>query len=95
MKINNVNTMFFTTIKNKWVETMRGTWNSIYQEVLIQKKDSSFVKWRTTIDELLESNKDFATQSNEIKRLILGEPIEEGFVQAKTIIGDLKSNEKN
>lgn len=59
------------------------------------KKDSSFVKWRTTIDELLESNKDFATQSNEIKRLILGEPIEEGFVQAKTIIGDLKSNEKN
>ena len=74
---------------------MRGTWNSIYQEVLIQKKDSSFVKWRTTIDELLESNKDFATQSNEIKRLILGEPIEEGFVQAKTIIGDLKSNEKN
>ena len=95
MNINNVNTMFFTTIRNKWVETMRGTWNSIYQEVLIQKKDSSFVKWSTTIDELLESNKDFATQSNEIKRLILGEPIEEGFVQAKTIIGDLKSNEKN
>lgn len=95
MNINNVNTMFFTTIKNKWNERMRGTWASIYQDVLIQKKDSSYVKWRTLVDELLEANKDFATQPDEIKRLILGEPIEDGYVQAKTIIGDLKKNDEN
>lgn len=95
MNINNVNTMFFTTIKNKWDERMRGTWASIYQDVLIQKKDSSYAEWRTLVDELLEANKDFATQPNEIKRLILGEPIEQNYVQAKSIIGDLKKNDGN
>jgi hypothetical protein len=95
MNINNVNTMFFTTIRNKWDERMRGTWASIYQDVLIQKKDSSYVEWRKLVDELLEANKDYSTQPNEIKRLILGEPIEQDYVQAKSIIGDLKKNDEN
>ncbi len=95
MNINNVNNMFFTTVKNKWDERMRGTWTSIYQDVLIQKKDSSYAEWRTLVEELLEANKDFATQHYEIERLILGEPVEEGYVQAKTIMGDLKRNDEN
>ena len=89
MNINNVNTMFFTTVKNKWDERMRGTWASIYQDVLIQKKDSSYLKWRILVDDLLETNEDFSTQPNDIKRLILGEPIEQDYVEAKSIIGDL------
>lgn len=95
MNINNVNAMFYTTIKNRWDERMRGTWASIYQDVLIQKKDSAYIEWRTLVDEMLEKNKDFATQPYEIERLILGEPVEEGYVQAKTIMGDLKNNEEN
>lgn len=95
MNINNVNTMFFTTIKNKWDERMRGTWASIYQDVLIQKKEGKYAEWRTLIGELLEANKGFATQPYEIKRLILGNPIEQNYVQAKTIIGDLKKNDGN
>lgn len=95
MNINNVNAMFYTTIKNRWDERMRGTWASIYKDVLIQKKDSSYVEWRTLVDEMLEANKDFATQPYEIERLILGEPVEEGYVQAKTIMGDLKNNDEN
>jgi len=95
MNVNNVNTMFFTTVKNKWDERMRGTWASIYQDVLIQKKDSAYAEWRKLIDELLEANKDFSTQPNEIKRLIFGKPIEQDYVQAKSIIGDLKRNDEN
>lgn len=95
MNINNVNTMFFTTIKNRWDERMRGTWASIYQDVLIQKKDSAYVEWRTLVDALLVENKDFATQPYEIERLILGEAVEEEYVQAKSIIGDLKNNDEN
>lgn len=95
MNINNVNTMFFMTIRNKWDERMRGTWASIIQDVLIQKKDNGYAEWRKLIDELLEANKDYSTQPNEIKRLILGEPIEQDYVQAKTIIGDLKRNDEN
>lgn len=93
MNINNVNTMFFTTIKNSWDERMRETWASIYQDILIEKKDSSYSEWRTLVDELLVENKDLSTQPYEIERLILGEPIEEGYVQAKSIIGDLKNND--
>lgn len=38
MNVNNVNTMFFTTIRNRWDRKMRGIWASIIQDVLIQKK---------------------------------------------------------
>lgn len=90
MNINNVNTTYYRTLKNKWDETMWGTWGSIYQDVLVQKKDSAYIEWRTFVDEMLDFNKDFATQPYEIERLILGEPIEEGYVQAKRIMGDFK-----
>jgi hypothetical protein len=95
MNINNVNTMFFTTVKNRWDERMRGTWASIYKDVLIQKKDSAYTEWRKLVDELLEANKDFSTQPNELKRLILGKPIEQDYIQAKAIIGDLKGKDEN
>ena len=42
------------------------------------------------IDELLETHKDYSTQPDDIKRLILGVPIEPDHVQAPTIVGDLK-----
>jgi len=92
MNINNVNAMFFTTVKNKWDEVMRVTWASIYEDVLIQKKDSAYIEWRQLVDQLMEKNKDFSTQPYEIQRLILGQPIEENYIQAKFIMGDLKMN---
>ncbi len=87
--------MFFTTVRNKWDEKMRGTWASIFQDVLIQKKDNGYADWRKLIDELLEANKDFSTQPIEIKRLISGTPIEPDYVQAKSIMGDLNSNDED
>jgi len=42
----------------------------------------------------LEENESFATQPIEIKRLILGKPIEPDYVEAKLIIGDLKSKDE-
>jgi len=94
MNINNVNTMFYTTIKNKWDERMRGTWASIYQDVLIQKKDSAYIEWKTLIDEMLVINEEFATQPHEIERLIRDKPTEKGYIEAKSIIGDLESREE-
>ena len=72
---------------------MRATWFSIYQEVLIQKKENAFAEWRILIDELLETHKDYSTQPDDIKRLILGVPIEPDYVQAPTIVGDLKEKD--
>ena len=94
MNINNVNTMFFTTVKNSWEERMRGTFGSILQDVLIQKKDGTYAEWRQLIDELLEKNELFATQPEDIYRFILGKPIEKDYVEAKWITGDLRNKEK-
>ena len=95
MGINNVNTMFFTTTKNKWVNNMRRIWASIYQEILIQKKEGSYEKWRKLVDQILLENEKFATKLFEIDRLMKGRPVENNYIQAETIIGDLKNNRKN
>lgn len=94
MNINNVNTMFFNTVKNKWDEIMRKTWVSIYDDVFIQKKDNEYTEWRKLVDDLLEINKDYATQPNDIKRLMFGKPIEKNYLQAEYIIDDFRKNEE-
>jgi len=93
MNINNVNTTFFTTVKNKWDKKMWEVWGSIFQDVLIQKKDSAYAEWRKLVDELLEANKDFSTRPDDINRFIARKPIEQGYLQAKTIVGDLKGSD--
>jgi hypothetical protein len=95
MNINNVNTMFFTTIKNKWDKKMRGSWASICQDVLFEKNDTEYIKWRKLVDELSEKVKDYSTQPDDLKRLINGTPIEQDYLQAKTIIGDFKKKVVN
>lgn len=94
MNINNVNTMFFTTIKNQWEERMMGTFASIFQDVLIQKKGSAYAEWRKLIDELLEQNELYETKPEDIYRFILGKPIENDYVQAERIAGDLQNREE-
>jgi hypothetical protein len=54
------------------------------------KERKCLCQWRILIDELLETHKDYSTQPDDIKRLILGVPIEPDHVQAPTIVGDLK-----
>lgn len=93
MNINNVNTTFFTTVKNRWEERMRGTFGSILRDVLIQKKDGAYVEWRELVDEILEMNELFATQPEDIYRLILEKPVEQDYVEAKWLIGKLRSKE--
>jgi len=34
--------MFFTTVKNKWDEKMRSIFGTVFKEILIEKKDSSY-----------------------------------------------------
>lgn len=90
MNINNVNAMFYTTVKNKWNDRMRETWATIYQEVLIKKKENSYGEWRKFVNEMLEANKDFLTTEIDIERLKISKPIEQDYIEAETIIGDLK-----
>jgi len=45
------------------------------------------------MDELLAIHQDYSTQPDDIKRLILGLPLEPDHVQAPTIVGDLKDKD--
>ena len=91
MKINNVNTMFFTTVKNGWDEKMQSYFGSILREILIEKKDGAYAEWRQTIDELLRQTENFSTQPQDCYRFVLGEPIEKDYVRAEWITGDLRN----
>jgi len=43
---------------------------------------------------MLVINEKFATQPYEIERLIRDKPTEKGYIEAKSIIGDLESGEE-
>ena len=91
MKTNNVNTMFFTTVKNSWDEKMQSFFGPILREILIEKKEGAYAEWRQTVDELLQQTENFATQPQDCYRFVLGKPIERNYVQAEQIMGDLRN----
>lgn len=93
MNINNVNTMFFTTMKIKWEERMKMIIGTILQEVLIQKQDGAYDSWRKFVDEILIENAQFSTRPEDIHRLSLGQPILKNYIEAESIIGNLKGND--
>ena len=94
MNADNTYTMFFTTVKNDWDEKMRGTFKTIIREVLIEKIDTAYVSWRQLTDELLLETESYATKNEDCYRFVLNEPIEKGYKQAKTIMGDMRNNKK-
>jgi hypothetical protein len=57
-------------------------------------QDSLYANWRKTINEMLEKTKDYATKPEDCYRFVLGKPIEKGYKQAETIMGDLRRKEQ-
>jgi hypothetical protein len=94
MKADNSNAMFYTTVKNKWDAEMTAYFVSVLTDVLIEKKDSAFIKWRNSVDEILLLSQEYATQPEDCHRLATNKPIEEGYKMAKTIMGDLRTKEE-
>jgi hypothetical protein len=90
MQVDNACSMFLTTIRNTWDERMRSFFSSVTTEILIEKKDTAFVEWRKTVDQLLRQTEAFATKPEDCYRFISGKPIEKNYVEAKMIAGDLR-----
>lgn len=94
MKADNTNTMFFITVRNNWEETMLSFFGTVVREVLIEKKDSAYIGWRNTTDELLQQTESYATQPQDCYRFILNQPIEKGYKMAEHIVGDMRSKKE-
>jgi len=90
MNIRNVNSMFFTTVKNSWDERRKIFVGQILRDVFVYEKENAYEYWRQTIDELLDSTIEFATTDNDRLRFVLGKPIKEGYKQAERIMGDMR-----
>ena len=60
-------------------------------EILIEKKDSAYINWRKTVDDVLLQTENYATQPEDCYRFVINEPIEKGYIKAKTIMGDIRN----
>ena len=89
MNTNNVNSMFFTSVKNQWEEKMRSFFGTVIIDVFIEKKDSAYIKWRQNVDNVLQELEPYATQPEDCYRFIIQEPIMKGYKKAETIMGDM------
>ena len=94
-KADNINTMFFTSVKNKWDENMQSFFGSAIREILIEKKDNAYMEWRQVVDELLQQTEPYKTRPEDCYRFVLNEPIEKGYKMAKTIAGDMRNKNEN
>jgi hypothetical protein len=95
MKSDNTYAMFFTTISNSWEDRLRSYFGTIIREVLYEKKDSAYFKWRQTVNKLLEQSESFATKPEDCYRFILNKPLEKNYKMAERIMGDLRNKSEN
>jgi hypothetical protein len=95
MKADNTYTVHFTTIKNKWDEEMRSFFSTVIREVLIEKKDSAYIGWRQTVNEVLQQTESYTTKPEDCYRFVLNKPIEKDYKMADNIVGDLRNKSRN
>ncbi|HLO59221.1 MAG TPA: hypothetical protein VK179_10795 [Bacteroidales bacterium] len=91
MNSDNTYTMFFTSIKNKWDEEMRAYFGTVVRDILIEKKDSAYITWKKTVDDVKLQMINYSTKPEDCYRFIINEPIEKGYIMAKSIMGDMRN----
>lgn len=86
--------LMYMTVKEEMEEKKSVMYKSYFKEVYIDKMDGAFLKWRTLIDEILADTKKWATTPEECYRLMSRSPIEDGYIQAPTVVGSM-NDKKN
>lgn len=56
-------------------------------DIFKDKKNNAFQEWRSFMDEELRKLENYATTPEECQRFLIGEPLEPGYEQSKTIMG--------
>ncbi|MFZ1675968.1 MAG: hypothetical protein WAT91_01780 [Saprospiraceae bacterium] len=92
MKSTGALSVFYSTAKQDMEKMKLEMYRGYFKDVFIDKKEGAFAWWRKLIDRWLEESKDYATTKEECYRLLSGKPIEEGYIQAPTVMGPLFDN---
>jgi hypothetical protein len=92
MNADNTYSMVFTTIRSKWEDEMMAFFGPVIREILVEKSDSAYLKFRKLVDDNLLKTSIYATQPEDYQRFITNQP-EKGYKMAKVIIGDMRNKE--
>lgn len=84
-------TIFYKTIEYEMDSLRLEMYRDYTQDVIINKRPEAFQEWRTLINEALMETEKYATTPEECYRLLSGNPTEEGYIKAPTVIGVLKN----
>jgi hypothetical protein len=82
--------IMYTTIKDQMHQKRISMYKQYFKEVIEDRIDGAFLKWRKQIDEALEQSKEWATTPKECYRFVLQKPVEDGYIMAPTLIEPLK-----
>lgn len=69
----------FPGLIDKMYDLMFDMFSSYKREVIIEKQPNAQYEWRKTVDQLLESTKDFSTTENECNRFINNKPFSDEY----------------
>ena len=76
----------YLCVKKQMIKKSEKMRNGFIKQAFIQKKDSAFLKWRLTIDSILNETSKWATTPEECYRLMTGKPIEKDYIMAPSLI---------
>lgn len=82
--------IMYTTIKDQMHQKRISMYKQYFKEVIEDRIDGAFLKWRKQINEALEQSKEWATTPKECYRFVLQKPVEDGYIMAPTLIEPLK-----
>ncbi|MFM2225840.1 MAG: hypothetical protein RJA07_2042 [Bacteroidota bacterium] len=81
---------WFATIKSNICQQRNKLSDSYTREVILNKKEGGYEKWRKTIDELLLETKDFRTKPEDCLRFLLQKPLTDDYIESPDYYGEFK-----
>lgn len=85
---------YYMTIKEEMNKMKMQMFSDYYKEVIIDKTNGAYEKWRLDIDNTLNNTKEYATTPQECYRLLTRKPIEKNYIQAPMVVGPMTKNIK-
>lgn len=86
--------IYYSTIKQKMESLRLDIYSGYFNAVIRSNNIDSLHSWVSFTQEMLETNKEYATKPSEFQRLLTGNP-EKGYKQAKKIMGPLGPIDEN
>lgn len=81
--------IMFKTIEADAIQMRTAIINSWTKDIYLDKREGAYEEWRDRIDKLLAETEEFKTKPEDCYRFVKNEPIDEGYIMAKTLIGNM------